>query len=62
MTPSNVEIAHQIFEAWGRGDYSQAQLFDADLEWEQGLSQGGTTGARGHAVTGSRASGGSGPT
>jgi ketosteroid isomerase-like protein len=34
MSKENVEIVRRIYEGWSRGDFSESELFDADVEFE----------------------------
>jgi ketosteroid isomerase-like protein len=34
MTNANVEIARRVFDAWARGDFSEGDAFDPDVEFE----------------------------
>lgn len=34
MSESNVEIVRRIYEGWSRGDYSNAEFFDEDIEFD----------------------------
>jgi len=34
MSRENVEIVRRVYEGWSRGDFSESELFDADIEFE----------------------------
>jgi ketosteroid isomerase-like protein len=34
MSKENVEIVRRVYEGWSRGDFSQSELFDPDIEFE----------------------------
>jgi ketosteroid isomerase-like protein len=34
MSKENVEMVRRIYEGWSRGDFSESELFDADVEFE----------------------------
>ena len=34
MSEENVEIVRRVYEGWARGDFSQSELFDPDIEFE----------------------------
>jgi ketosteroid isomerase-like protein len=34
MSKENVEIVRRVYEGWSRGDFSESELFDADVEFE----------------------------
>jgi ketosteroid isomerase-like protein len=34
MSQENVEIVRRVYEGWSRGDFSQAELFDPEIEFE----------------------------
>ena len=34
MTKENVEIVRRVYEGWSRGDFSEAELFDPEIEFE----------------------------
>jgi ketosteroid isomerase-like protein len=34
MSKENVEIVHRVYEGWSRGDFSHAELFDPEIEFE----------------------------
>lgn len=34
MSNENVEIVRRVYEGWSRGDFSQADLFDPEIEFE----------------------------
>ena len=34
MSSENVEIVRRIYEGWSRGDYSNAEFFDEDIEFD----------------------------
>ena len=34
MSKENVEIVRRVYEGWSRGDYSQTELFDPEIEFE----------------------------
>ena len=34
MSQENVEIARRVFDAWARGDFSEGDVFDAEIEFE----------------------------
>jgi ketosteroid isomerase-like protein len=34
MSKENVEIVRRVYEGWSRGDFSEAELFDPDVEFE----------------------------
>jgi ketosteroid isomerase-like protein len=34
MSKENVEIVRRVYEGWSRGDFSESELFDPDVEFE----------------------------
>ena len=34
MSQENVEIVRRVYEGWSRGDFSQTELFDPEIEFE----------------------------
>jgi ketosteroid isomerase-like protein len=34
MSEENVEIVRRVYDGWSRGDFSQTELFDPDIEFE----------------------------
>jgi ketosteroid isomerase-like protein len=34
MSKENIEIVRRVYEGWSRGDFSEAELFDPDVEFE----------------------------
>ncbi len=34
MSQENVEIARRVYEGWSRGDFSEGEVFDPDVEFE----------------------------
>ena len=34
MSKENVEIVRRVYEGWSRGDFSQVELFDPEVEFE----------------------------
>ena len=34
MSQENVEIVRRVYEGWSRGDFSQSELFDPNIEFE----------------------------
>ena len=34
MSEENVEIVRRVYEGWSRGDFSESELFDPDVEFE----------------------------
>lgn len=34
MSKENVEIVNRVYEGWSRGDFSAAELFDPEIEFE----------------------------
>ena len=34
MSKENVEIVRRVYEGWSRGDFSQVELFDPEIEFE----------------------------